>query len=240
MSYSEMKMKKRLTAFFLVLMSFGAMVYGQDEDSGHLKFAAGLITGYNRGFGMQTNITMKNLGTDFPFELRFGIGYTMLNPGNSADARRIFVNNATNGTPEKKGRSADFRIDFLVPKSIFGLDHSYIVFGPRFSTFKGDFKYVGGNEEFEVKSHQWGIGGGIENQYTVSQRLHLVMCIGLDFYFPSTLEGHDTAYSTDNDNVNAQNDNQNNDVPFVYKDANKAIKQPAFMPRIMIGVNYDL
>jgi len=64
--------------------------------------------------------------------------------------------------------------------------------------------------------------------------------LGVDYYFPSTLRGHDTSYSPDNDNVNPHNDNENGDIPFTYKDADKAIKQPRFMPRAMIGVNYSL
>ena len=104
----------------------------------------------------------------------------------------------------------------------------------------GDFKYVGGNEDFEVRSGQWGFGGGIENQFKMSSKLYLVLVFGLDYYFPSTLTGHDTSYSPDNDNVNGNSDNQNGDRPFSYKDANKAINQPGIMPRIMIGVNFNL
>jgi len=62
----------------------------------------------------------------------------------------------------------------------------------------------------------------------------------LDFYLPSTLTGHDTSYSPDNDNVNPRRDILNDDVYFIYKDANRAIKQPMFMPRIMMGVNFSL
>lgn len=51
---------------------------------------------------------------------------------------------------------------------------------------------------------------------------------------------HDTSYSPDNDNVNPRNDNENNDTPFTYKDANAAIYQPAFMPYAMIGLNVKL
>ncbi len=62
---------------------------------------------------------------------------------------------------------------------------------------------------------------------------------GVDYYIPSTLHGHDTSYSPDNDNVNARNDNENDDVPFTYKDANEAIDQPGLMPYAMIGVTVD-
>ena len=45
--------------------------------------------------------------------LCLGIGYTTLDPGNASDARRIFINNATNGVPKKKGKAFDYRLDFM-------------------------------------------------------------------------------------------------------------------------------
>lgn len=235
-----MKSKGIFLALAILIISLIFPLYGQDNGGKSSMVSVGLITGYNRGYGIQGNFTVHNFASEFPFELRLGIGYTWMNPGNAPDARRIFINNATNGTPEKKGGSFDYRLDFLLPKSIFKIEHSYIVFGPRYSTFKGNFKFIGGNEDFDVTSHQWGIGGGIENHFKMTQKLDLVLVFGLDYYFPSTLKGHDTSYSPDNDNVNPRNDNQDNDTPFTYKDANKAINQPTFMPRVMIGVNFSL
>jgi len=224
----------------ILFMGTGTLSHGQKKDGTPAKLSAGILTGYNRGYGLQANLTMHNSGNALPFELRAGVGYAFLNPGNSADARRIFINNATNGTPEKSGRSIDYRLDFLFPKSIFGLKNSYLVLGPRGSSFKGTFKYIGGNEEFDVISHQWGLGLGMENHVTMTQKLTLVVAAGLDYYLPSTLHGHDTSYSPDNDNVNPRNDNENDDTPFTYKDANAAIYQPAFMPYAMIGLNVKL
>ena len=235
-----MKVKTIIIAFSIFILFSDSFIFGQEKGTGSSNFSVGIITGYNRGFGIQGNFTVQKLAEEFPFELRFGIGYNILDPGNAADARRIFINNATNGVPEKKGRSFDYRLDFLLPKTIFKVDHSYIVFGPRYSTFKGNFKYIGGNEDFDVTSRQWGIGGGIESHFEMTQNLDLVIAVGLDYYFPSTLKGHDTSYSPDNVNVNPRNDNQNDDTPFTYKDADKAINQPKFMPRIMIGINFNL
>ena len=45
-------------------------------------------------------------------------GYTQLNPSDALDARHIFINDNTNGTPQKKGRIFDFRLDFLIPVAI--------------------------------------------------------------------------------------------------------------------------
>jgi hypothetical protein len=226
-----------LLTFFLAFRLFTS--FGQTSGSG-LSISPGFNAGYNRGLGFQITLTAKGFSADFPFEIRTGIGYTSLNPGNAADVRRIFINNATNGVPEKNGRSWDYRIDFLISKSVLGMSHGSIVLGPRFSTYNGHFKYVGGNEDFNIKSKQWGIGGGLENHFHMMERLNLIVALGLDFYFPSTLTGHDTSYSPDNDNVNPQNDNQNGDVEFLYKDANKAVYQPVLMPRAMVGIEWSL
>lgn len=234
-----MRIYKSLIVLSLMLGGLTHASYGQKSGSGPSNFYAGFITGYNRGYGIQGNVGLHSLG-NAPFEIRAGVGYAFLNPGNSADARRIFINNATNGTPEKTGRSIDYRLDFLFPKSLFGLKHSYIVLGPRGSAFKGNFKYIGGNEEFDVISHQWGVGGGLENRTPLTARLNLIVTAGLDYYLPSTLHGHDTSYSPDGDNVNPRNDNQNDDEPFTYKDADKAIAQPRFMPFAMLGLTFNL
>jgi hypothetical protein len=235
-----MKMKQIIILFVLLAASSGTLSHAQDKAGNPAGFSAGVMTGYYRGFGLQANITAHQVAREFPFKLRLGIGCTFLDPGNSADARRIFINNATDGVPEKKGRAMDYRIDFLLPAPIFGVRNSYIVFGPRFSTFRGNFKYVGGNEDFDVTSKQWGIGGSLEHHFGLSGRMQLVIGYGLDHFFPGTLTGHDTSYSPLNDNVNPQNDNQNDDEPFTYRDADKAIRQPMFMPRVMIGIEFAL
>jgi hypothetical protein len=235
-----MRVKMIPAVLIICYLCSNSVLYSQDKTGTPLKFSAGFVTGYNRGYGFQGNLAAWNFDKGFPFHLRFGLGYTILNPGNATDARRIFVNNATNGTPEKKGHSMDYRLDFMVPKTVFNIENSYLVFGPRFSTFMGDFKYVGGNEDFEVKSHQWGIGADIENRFRMVKNVDFVLVYGLDFYFPATLTGHDTSYSPDNDNINPKNDNQNENIPFRYKDADQAINQPMIMPHIMIGINFLL
>ena len=236
-----MERRLRVLLALAVLMSLNYLsISGQNDTKSSVKLIAGINTGYNRGFGIGVNITPSNLASELPFRLRLGAGLSFLNPGNATDARRIFINNNTNGTPEKKGSSLDLRLDFIMARGILGISTSSFLLGPRFSTFKGDFKYVGGNEDFEVKSHQWGIGAGFENYFKLTQKMNLVLSYGLDIYAPSKLTGHDTSYSPDNDNVNPRTDNQNDDILFRYGDANRAIKQPFIMPRIMLGVNFGI
>ncbi|WP_178988469.1 hypothetical protein [Winogradskyella schleiferi] len=123
---------------------------------------------------------------------------------------------------------------------LLNLEESYIVFGPRYSSFTANFNYIGGNEDFDVTSKQFGLGLGGETLFKISEQFRLVAAVGLDYFFNNTLKGHDTSYSPDDDNVNPRNDNQNNDELFTYSDANKAIKQPSLMPRVLIGVVYHL
>ena len=232
-------MAKKLFAIqVMFLLGIFAITFGQEKVQSPGNIALGILTGYNRGYSLQANLGYIN--RELPFELRGGVAYSFLNPGNALDARRIFINNNTNGTPEKSGRSIDYRFDFLIPKSIFGMQNSFIVIGPRGSSFKGNFTYVGGNEEFDVVSRQWGIGGGLESRFPMSSNLNLVIAAGLDYYFPGTLHGHDTSYSPDNDNVNPRNDNQNDDEPFTYKDADEAIYQPRWMPYGLVGLRLTL
>ncbi len=235
-----MRKREILAVFIGLIAGIGSTTVAQNTTEVPSKFTGSLITGYNAGYGIQANITLDEWSTQLPFKLRLGMGYTFSNPGHAADARRIFINNATNGVPEKKGRTFDYRLDFMLPKTIFNVTHSYLVFGPRYSSFKGNFKYIGGNEDFDVTSKQWGLGGGIENHFPMAQNIDLVLAFGLDYYFNSTLKGHDTSYSPGNDNVNPRTDNQNDNQLFKYKDANKAIRQPSIMPRAMIGVSFNL
>ncbi|MBE9519405.1 MAG: hypothetical protein IMY68_12570, partial [Bacteroidetes bacterium] len=108
-----MEAKKIFTLLSIILIGTGMAAYGQKEAKGPSKVSAGILTGYNRGYGIQANFTLNKSASELPFDLRAGLGYTFLNPGNALDARRIFINNNTNGTPEKSGRSIDYRLDFL-------------------------------------------------------------------------------------------------------------------------------
>ncbi|HIP48534.1 MAG TPA: hypothetical protein EYG92_06160 [Lutibacter sp.] len=225
---------KKVT-FFIALAFFTFSILQAQEST---KFSVGLKAGYNNGFGAQTNFTLYDLVQDIPIHLRLEIGYSNINPGVSADARRIFINNATNGTPEKKGQIIDYRLDFLFPFDL--LNDSFIKVGPRYSNYTGNFKYTGGNEDFDVVSNQWGFGLGLGNFFKINEKLNLEINAGFDYFIAATLTGHDTSYSPDNENINARDDNENDNVEFTFKEADTAINQPKYMPHIMVGINYKL
>lgn len=227
-----------LRALFIVcslLFLFSSLSYSQTKSSS--KTSVGLQLGLNRGFGGTGFFTIHDFAEGLPGNVRLGIGLTKLEPGDAGDSRRIFINNATNGVPEEKGKSMDIRLDYMLPYKFFNFKDSYLVFGPRYSSFTANFNYIGGNENFDITSKQWGLGLGGESYFKMANQLDLVLATGLDYFFNSTLKGHDTSYSPGDDNVNGR-DNENGD-PYTYKDANKAVKQPQFMPRVMVGVTYS-
>ncbi|MFH2055428.1 MAG: hypothetical protein ABIJ61_05675, partial [bacterium] len=159
--------------------------------------------------------------------------YAAVRAGNSAAAREFFINDATNGVPETKGRWWDVRLDVLWPFARGKSSRTFLVTGLRHVSFTGNFKYVGGNEDFDVRSNQWGLGAALEHRIGIGPRLMLVLGGGLDYYFESRLQGHDTSYSPNGDDVNARKD-------FTYADADAAIDQPRLEPRLTIGFSYLL
>jgi hypothetical protein len=208
-------------------VSFSQNYYGNYKSGPN--FFGGIVVGYNGGFGSQINATISHFQNRFPLSIRIGLGITTLDPGNSATARRIFINNATNGTPEESGLIWDLRLDLLFPVTF--INNSFVYFGPRYSMFTGNFKFVGGNEDFDVTSDQFGLGGGIETHFPVISNLSIIFSGGAEYYFNSTLKGHDTSYSPDGDDVNPRED-------YSYTDADDAINQPKILARIMLGINY--
>ena len=197
-------------------------------------FAGGFMIGYNGGLGFEGALKIGQFAQGFPFHLRIGLGYTSVsNPGKAWDARRIFINDNANGDPEKSGHYWDFSFDLLYKVSLFNMKEGYVYFGPRYSSFTGNFNFVGGNEDFDVTSGQWGLGSGLIAYFPISAKMNFTAAGGLAYYFASTLTGHDTSYSPDGEHVNARND-------YDYDDANDAINQPRLEFRAMIGLSFVL
>jgi len=189
------------------------------------------IIGYNGGFGLQFNFVTSNFASEFPLNIQVGLAYTSMNPGNAADARKIFINDATNGDPEKSGWMWDVRFDFLYQVKWLSLQQVYIYGGPRYAMFTANFYFIGGNEDFDITSDQWGLGLGLKAYFAMGSRFDFVTSAGFDYYFPNELSGHDTRYNPDGENVNGRND-------YTYDDANNAINNPTFQLRFLVGVNY--
>lgn len=195
------------------------------------EYAGGLMLGYNGGPGGFLLGTASELAPGLPMSLRLGLGYNSMDPGKAADARRIFINDATNGTPTQRGWSYDFRFDLIYTIEASTRQQLNVYGGPRHSRFTGNFNFIGGNEDFDVTSIQWGLGMGLEGLFPMGHQAALLLWGGFDYYFDNTLSGHDTAYSPDGEDVNARED-------YTYSDADAAINQPGLVGSVMIGLNY--
>ena len=196
-----------------------------------VEYAGGLMLGYYGGPSGSLQATASELAPGFPLSLRLGLGYTSMDPGNAADARRIFINDATNGTPTQRGWSYDFRFDMIYTIKTDYMRQLNVYGGPRHSRFTGNFNFIGGNEDFDVKSNQWGLGMGMEGLFPMGGKMALLVSGGLDYYFNGTLSGHDTSYSSDGEDVNARED-------YTFTDADDAINQPGLVGSALIGLNY--
>ncbi len=220
---------KNQYVFLIVLLCFCGTAGAQQNHKPH--FTGGISAGYTDGFGLQGNIIISDFAEDFPLSARFALGYTTLDPGNPADARRIFINDATNGVPEKSGTDWNVRFDFLYQVPFLSLRRFYVFSGLRYSAFSAEFNFVDGNEFFNINCNQWGLGLGGESYFMLVPGFDLVFSIGADYYFSSALEGHDTSYSPDGQNINSRRG-------YTYYEADQAINQPKVMLRALIGFNY--
>ncbi len=189
--------------------------------------------GYFGGANYQLFAEVNGLTSDAPLALRLAAEYSVINPGNAPDARRIFVNNATNGVPDKSGRIWNLRADAVLPVKIGFLPNARVFAGVRRADYLGQFEFIGGNEIFEIHNTAWGLGGGLETLLSINGRWGIQFSAGLDYYFDGVIDGHDTAYSPDNDNINPREN-------FKYEDADKAINQPQLEWRFQVGFAYSL
>jgi hypothetical protein len=193
---------------------------------------AGLSLGMKGGFSYSGSFGVTDFARGFPFGLDFSATFSSINPGDATRARRIFVNQNTNGSPEKTGSTWDLRMDFMYNLRLQSVKGLYLFAGPRVSFFAGDFKFVDGNEDFEVTTTQWGVGVGARGVFSISQVIDLTLTAGVDGYFPSSLYGHSTLYSPDDNNVDPKE-------TFKYKDAAAAINTPRIQPVFLMGLAYN-
>ena len=223
-------MKSRITkgVLLLSLWTLAPMspAFGAD-------FQAGILTGYSGGLGLRATGTISNFAQGFPLAIEFAAGYFARDAGIPLDARRVFINDNTNGTPTKNGSGWQFRMDFMYKVGLLGMRDAYVYAGPRYSMFTATFDFVGGNEVFDISSSQWGFGAGLKAGFPVSSRVSFILTGGLDYFASAEISGHDTSYSPDGQTINGRND-------YTFSDADQAINQPTLEPVGMLGISYTL
>jgi hypothetical protein len=194
-------------------------------------YEGGLLFGTTGGAAASANLTVSNLADTHPLRLRLGLCYARMNPGLVQEARKVFINEARGGTPEKHGRLWIVGLDFLYPVARGSGQGLAAYAGPRYGMFDAHFRYVGDNEEFDVTSRTWGFGAGLEGSAAIGPRFALTLSGGGEYFLPSDLHGHDATYSPSDENVNAREN-------YGYADADRAINQPELEIRFMGGIIY--
>ena len=142
-----------------------AMVTACSQLAAAEDFSLTALGGYKGGVGFRLAGSVSNFAQGFPVSVEAGVSYTSLDPGRSAEVRKIFINDATNGTPEKSGWIWGFHLDFLFPARWLGLAECSVLPRCPAVSFTGDFVYVGGNEDFEVTANAWGVGTGLRTTF---------------------------------------------------------------------------
>jgi hypothetical protein len=194
---------------------------------------AGLGLGATAGFGAQANLSFHHFTRDLPLTLRISAAYSSRDAGVPLDARHVFINNNSNGTPTEDGHSWQLRLDLTHPFAHLGTAPVNLGFGVRKAFYTGTFDFVGGNENFDVTGRPWGVGLVLDTSLPIGNRVDFTLMAGADYYFDSRLEGHDTSYSPDNDNVNPHEDYQ-------WQDADDAINQPSVEIVGLVGLRWRL
>lgn len=189
--------------------------------------------GFQAGTGIELSVAYRLPSPQFPLHIRFALARSKRNPGNALDARHIFINNNSNGVPQKSGRVWLVQFDFIFPSKWQWLPNMEIFVGPRYMWFNGDFRFIGGNEFFNVVCDQWGLGGGVQSRMPLTRKMYLVVAAGLNYFPPATLIGHDTSYSPNGEIVNGRED-------YTYRDADAAINQPRLEGTFLIGLSVPL
>ncbi|HMV37452.1 MAG TPA: hypothetical protein PKM44_12675 [Turneriella sp.] len=192
--------------------------------------------GTMNGFGLNAGFGLHRIAPKFPIGFDFSAGYVFQSdPGNAVDARKIFINDATGGNDNivESGATFFLGVDALYPivrQSIFELN---VAAGPRYSSYAAFFDYQGGNEAFKVYSNAWGFGVGFKSLLTISDHFVIGLETTVEYFFNTQLKGHGFFY-----NANNQDDNPRNN--YRYSDADAAINQPLFFPRVQLLLGYKL
>ena len=196
-------------------------------------YEPGLQLGFTGGMGGQIQLGVADFAKNLPASLRVTAAYAAVDPGDPLAARRIFINDNTNGTPEESGSQWQFGMDFVIPVKHIGGQQVNLFLGPRYTRFTGNFEFIGGNEIFEITNREWGWGVGLESRFEMGSRAGLLISAGLEAYKAAEISGHDTTYDPDGTSVNGRDD-------YTFEEADDAINRPSLEPRLLIGLSWKL
>lgn len=228
-------MNKTFLLLILALLSFSLSAQAQERrwsggSAPHV--SGGVALGYDTGLPIQGHLLIADLAEGFPLKLRFRISRSFLrDAGSPEEARHVFINENTNGVPTKSAGHWVWGFDLMHKVDLLALKAAFVYTGVGYSRFTGTFKFIGGNEFFDVHANQWGLDAGVESHFRMVSQIDLLCSVGAAYFFPATLEGHDAAYRPNGEMINQRGD-------YTYDDADHAINQPKLRLKLLIGMNY--
>jgi hypothetical protein len=200
-----------------------------------------ILAGYYAGPSVSATMGFTDIFSKVPIAFEGGIGHSWTNPGDPALARDVWINGTDTGDEDaqKDGSVWDLGLNAVYPlNQTYGPVKFFVFAGPRYAHFDGHFEYVGGNEDFDVIANSWGLGGGLRGVLPLSKNFNAVLQLGLDYYFPTSIYGHDATYYPNNANINARNNQEEGNNTYTYADATNAVNVPRIRPRVMIGIQF--
>ena len=188
--------------------------------------------GYANDFAVEVGFQVTDLSSELPIGIKGSLGYIrQVQAGNADDARSIFINDGTAGSPSEYGESWFY--GFTVGYQIFAKDSfqlNLMALG-RQNRYSAYFIFTGGNEAFRVTTTQFGLGGGAELVLRSDpRRTGFALSGGVEYYFPSRIDSHGTFfYTPDGTDERPRND-------YTYADADASINQPVLRPFVTFAV----
>jgi hypothetical protein len=198
-----------------------------------------LSSGYYDGPSVAGTFGLADVFDKVHMGLEIELGYSWASKGDAILARKVFINQATGGNNDAQSSGGVLDLGF---NAVFPLSQTYgpVKFsafgGPRYARWDVRHEYVGGNEDFDVVSHVWGLGGGVRGVMPLSKNFSALLQLGVDYYFKSSIYGHDATYYPNNSNMNARTDGAG--YTYTYADAERATAVPHIRPRVMVGIQF--
>jgi hypothetical protein len=194
--------------------------------AGAVEFFEEVRVGYGNDYAVELGLRMAGFSPDFPLMVRASGGYIrQVAAGNAEDARAIFINDGTAGSPTERGESWFYGVGVgytILDRGSFQV----VAFGlGRQNIYNAYFTFIGGNEAFYVTTTQFGLGGGAELLFGGGdEKVNFSLNGGVEYYFRSRIDSHGTFfYTPDGTDSRPRND-------YTYEDADAAINQPVLRP----------
>ncbi|HKJ85786.1 MAG TPA: hypothetical protein VKA06_06905 [Spirochaetia bacterium] len=188
--------------------------------------------GYRNDLAFELGFRLSEFSPELPVTATASGGYVrQVAAGNADDARSIFINDGTAGSPSEYGESWFYGISLgyeLLASETFRLE----AFGTgRQNIYNAYFIFTGGNEAFRVTTTQFGVGGGASLILGAGpDEVGFSLNSGVDYYFPSRIDSHGTFfYTPDGTDERPRND-------YTYEDADASINQPVLRPYVSLGI----